>query len=491
MSSTAPAYRGLLRRALWLGPTLLFVTLVAFGVLASALPDASARRLPLFVNVDPAGVERLAQDAVARLASGEDEGRAADELARLGGAALPFVLPTLDTLTPEGRLRVVQALVPVRERMGFDDPVGDPGQEVLFWSRFWEEHSIDFRPVVAEQAVRRLAQRASNLRSAEVRRLDTYALGEIIRRMPPVDGAADVARVSVLSELAAHMTGEPSLRVARGDEVARARRVVDAWQVFWSVRRADYTNPRGFSRLVAMFRDTRYGRWVSDVVRRELGPLGDGESAWDALRRGARVTLPLVGAGFAGSWLLGVVAAALAAGVSTRARRLVWLAAGLGAALPAVVLAALLAPSEGAAPLWVGALVMFVASAPFVSLSSVLGDPSSVGARFVRTLRALGASPWQAARSTVKLSSPALLTQLGTQGPRLLTLAFVVEHALGLPGLGPRTIAAVHAAELNWLMAITLVSTVVVIVLSALGELAVSGLDPRLHEGAPRAGAFE
>jgi oligopeptide transport system permease protein len=134
---------------------------------------------------------------------------------------------------------------------------------------------------------------------------------------------------------------------------------------------------------------------------------------------------------------------------------------------------------------------MLVAGAPLVSLYSGHGQSAGLGPSFVRSLRALGASRWQAALGTIKLSSPELLAQLGAQAPSVITLAFVVEYALGLPGLGTLTIESVKAADLNWLMAITVASTLVVGLLQIVSELAVSQLDPRLRDGAPRAGAFE
>jgi ABC-type dipeptide/oligopeptide/nickel transport system permease component len=486
--------RGLLRRVLWLGPTLILVTLVAFGVLASALPEqAGVPHLPLYLNPDPRGVEELALHAVARVvAGGADAAAQADELARLGGAALPFVLPALDTLTPEGRGRVARALAPVRMRMGFESEGEDQSQEVLFWSRFWEEHSIDFRPIVAEQAVRRVAQRSSAARRGEIRRLDTYALSELIRGMAaPIEREQDVERVAALSELAADVTGREVLRLPARASVDEARTVAAAWQDFWNARRVEYTTYRGAERVVAMFRDTRYGNWVAQAVRRDLGVLQSGQSAWRALTSGARISVPLLLAGLVGSWLSGVVWAAVAAGAGREAGRVLRLVAGLSSALPAVVLAALLAPPEGPAPLALGVVVMLCAGLPLVSLYPGLGQSAGLGRRFVRSLRALGASRWQAALGTVKLSSPALLVQLGTQTPSVITLAFVVEYALGLPGLGTLTIQSVKAADLNWLMAITLASTLVVGLLQIVSELAVSQLDPRLGDGAPRAGAFE
>jgi ABC-type dipeptide/oligopeptide/nickel transport system permease component len=326
---------------------------------------------------------------------------------------------------------------------------------------------------------------------AEIRRLDTFALSELIAGMTPVERDLDIDRVAALSELAADMTGQEALRLAPDADVQEARAVAMAWQDFWSARRVEYTTCRGAERLVAMFRDTRYGNWVAQAARRELGVLHSGQSAWQALASGARVSLPLVLAGLLGSWVAGVVWAAVAAGTGPRAGRVLRLVAGLSSALPAVVLAALFAPRHGQAPLGLGVLLMLCAGVPLVSLYTGLGQSASLGRRFVRSLRALGASRWQAALGTVKLSSPALLVQLGTQAPSVISLAFVVEYALGLPGLGTLTIESVKAVDLNWLMAITLASTLVVGLLQIVSELAVSQLDPRLRDGAPRAGAFE
>src|SRR5689334_9500181 len=114
--------RSVLRRLLWLGPTLVLVTLVTFGVFSLALgPDRGASALPLFFNPDPGAVERLSMDALHAVASsGAEDSEAARTLARLGGAALPFVLPALDSLDPLARARAVRALRPVGRRMGLE-----------------------------------------------------------------------------------------------------------------------------------------------------------------------------------------------------------------------------------------------------------------------------------------------------------------------------------------------------------------------------------
>jgi hypothetical protein len=185
--------RSVLRRLLWLGPTLLFITLLSFGVLSTALPvSRELAALPLFFNPEPGAVERLSKGALERIVNSPDPVPDAERtLVRLGGAALPFVLPALDALNPEGRARAVRALRPVGARMGLevDDRAG-ASREVLQWARFWDEHSIDYRPSFAQRAVARLGQRGTTLRDTEVRQLDTYALDELIAQMPPA-GPAD------------------------------------------------------------------------------------------------------------------------------------------------------------------------------------------------------------------------------------------------------------------------------------------------------------
>src|SRR4051812_40075682 len=126
--------RHALRRFLWTLPTLVGVSIVSFLFL-SYVPDltddpafaatlapgelARLRRerfldLPRFVNTRPNDVARRAEDAARAVAEGgPGAGDAARELARLGGAALPHVLPRLDQLAPEPRARVALALAPI------------------------------------------------------------------------------------------------------------------------------------------------------------------------------------------------------------------------------------------------------------------------------------------------------------------------------------------------------------------------------------------
>jgi peptide/nickel transport system permease protein len=481
--------RSVLRRLLWLGPTLVLVTMVTFGALSVALPTPpEEHRLPLFFNPDPGAAERLATRAVARVAAGD--AAAERELAVLGGAALPFILPALDSLSPEGRARTVRALRPVGARMGFDiDPTWEASREVLFWTRFWDEHSIDYRPVVARRAVLRFVQRSTLLRDTEVRQLDTYALEELIAHMTPVDGAADVDKVRRLSQLATDLSGGSGPRFRGDADLAEAARVAAAWTDWWSRERTRYKTYSGTERVTAMLRDTRYGVWVTQAVRRKLGLVEGGRSAWDVLREGARITLPLLGSGVVGVWVLSALAGAASA-LGKRGLGSLFRALGvLRAALPSVVIAVTLTWwwGDAARHTWVGVLLMLGAGA---SLSPLYRGALAEVARgdFIRTLRSLGAPRWQVSLTTLRLSSSAIIVQLGAQLSSLISLTFVVEYALGLPGLGTRTIEALHHPDLNWLMAITICTALFVGLLHATSELLLGALDPRWREVPKRLG---
>src|SRR5882672_1170744 len=201
-----------LRRLLWLGPTLLLVTIPTFWAVAK-LDEPSVSRggesRPLFYNPNPLGAGERAVAAAMRVAAGE--GALAERtLENLGGAALPHVLPLLDSLRPEARRKVALALAPVARRMGIGSApeLDSPEPAVLFWTQFWEEHAIDFRSSVVRRTVRRFAEHPSLLRRADVIDLDTLALEDLVDAMRPIRTAGDVMRVRQICEAAAHVTGE-------------------------------------------------------------------------------------------------------------------------------------------------------------------------------------------------------------------------------------------------------------------------------------------
>jgi peptide/nickel transport system permease protein len=364
---------------------------------------------------------------------------------------------------------------------------------VLFWNRFWEEHSIDYRPVVARRAVLRFVQKSTLLRDAEVRQLDTYALDELMRLMAPVDDAADVDRIQRLSDIALEMlAGPPSPRgtweLFPAATIDDARHVASAWTDWWSENRTRFRTYSGTERVTAMLRDTRYGGWVMRAVRHDFGLLEGGRPVGEVLREGMLVSAPLLAAGVLGTFMSSALGGASAYGERRRRR---WLGSMfvLRAALPAVIVAVLAAFWLGPAArhVWVGAASMFLAGAPLAALhqGARVAPP---GADFVRTLESFGVARWRIVLVGLRLSSAGVVVQLGAQLSSLITLTFVVEYALGLSGLGTRTIEALKQPDLNWLMAITILLVLSVGLLETASDLLLRVLDPRFKDSVDRLG---
>src|SRR5260370_28579781 len=132
-------FRHALRRVLWSVPTLLATSCGLF--LVTPLARGPVDPLPGFLNLIPRDVRSLAMRAVSHVAAADESQDAGKrELRRLGGAALPYVLPHLEVLAPDARRRVATALSPLAERMRL--PAGthfaQPGAAVLFSPPVWD-----------------------------------------------------------------------------------------------------------------------------------------------------------------------------------------------------------------------------------------------------------------------------------------------------------------------------------------------------------------
>lgn len=234
---------------------------------------------PLFVNLNPRGVRELSREAVRGVvANDQGSAEAARTLVRLGGAALPHVLPSLDTLDPNARARVALALGPIAVRMGVAEAadVAQPEQAVLFWNRFWQDRAIDFRPPVVKRVAARVAQRSLALRREDVLHLDTYALEELIRALGEVKSREDALRVERLSSVLSQITGRGK-RVGPNPTVAEARAAVEDWQSFWLAHGSDYVPLDGLRRIAAMVTETQFGKWFMLGLRAGFGRTLGGE----------------------------------------------------------------------------------------------------------------------------------------------------------------------------------------------------------------------
>ena len=178
--------------------------------------------LPRFLNRDPEDVRSRAREAVSRVAAAptvSDDPTARDattELQRLGGAALPYVLPLLEALPPEARGRVAAALAPVAERMGLAAPgaISQPEAAALFWTRFWDDRALDYARSAVGRAITRLLNHGSDVRERDLMELDTFALPELMARDGVHDGRDDPRAASHSHRPPRHRT-RPSARDGR------------------------------------------------------------------------------------------------------------------------------------------------------------------------------------------------------------------------------------------------------------------------------------
>jgi peptide/nickel transport system permease protein len=493
-----------LRRVLWAIPTLLATSLVLFFVTTLApdpAPDVDdpvaeeARRerfadLPRFVNMHPQDVVSRAAVAVRQVGADDAQRKhGARELRELGGAALPYVLPSLEALPPDARGRVATALAPVAERMGLgvsSDALRTPESAVSFWSHFWDDRAVDFTRTAVDRAVVRLIEHGSDLREADLVALDTYALPEIVWAMGTT---TDHVALERLTRLARH-AAERGPVVSTDATAAQVRRAVADWQEWWFVHAPDYMALDGAERAIAAVTETRYGKWLRRAASGELGiSVVDGEPIIDKLVERAPVTLLTCGLAMLVSWALAVPIGAFGAWRQGRTFDVVSAAVLFVLyATPTFAVAELLrrvAGANGADGPRVALAVASLAAGSVATLSrwqrAAMLDV--VRQDFVRSARARGLPGWRVAVwHVLRNALMPTVTLAGLHLPVLLGGAFVVEEVFGLHGVGFETLRAIEAHDVPWLMAIVLASAVAVTVGLVASDVACGALDPRVRE---------
>jgi peptide/nickel transport system permease protein len=457
--------QGAIRSLLGIALTLTAVSVGLFWACATYDARTQATRsspfaaLPLFFNRDPVSVRELSAAAMRAIARGGPSARpAAAELARLGGAALPYVLPALDSLDPDSRVRVALALTPIAIRMDVasrDDLVsGD--QAVLFWTRFWQDRAIDFRGPAVRHLTARLAERSIALRREGLVHVDTFALPALIDALGEVANRGDVARVQRLNSVLVHVTGLPVLLSPDAD-VAEARRTVDTWRDFWELHGGEYSVLDGPRRLTATFAETQYGKWLTDVLRGGLGRTRAGETALSLIERSLPTTLLLLLFGLAGGFSLAVAWARFERRATTLVGRYASAIAGTAlAAVPCATFVRLLSASHAG----------YVSAACLVMLTTA--------AWVSRHLSRSALSPGHVSPAAAAFSVSAPLG--ATYPPFVLSAIVLVELAFQLPGLGGIAARALRTGDVNAWMGASLALALATLLLRQIAEL----LRPRM-----------
>jgi ABC-type dipeptide/oligopeptide/nickel transport system permease component len=489
---------------LWIVPSVLAVSLLTFYVL-SFLPRSQVepshedeardieRRaylsLPLFFNSAPQDLTARLDAVLEELATQPERSprglRAETELNRLGGAALPLVLPRLDGFAPALRRRIALSLAPLARRMKLSplSSFQDPRSVVLSWQRFWQVHRVEFSRAQADRIVKRYARYGTDARGDEARRLDTFILPSVFKLQPVISDRVTVEQARRLVDIVADVTGRND-RIARSATVVEARSCVDRWQRWWMAYQSDFFRLSGLPRVAAFVTETRYGKWVLEAVAMQLGRDFRGRPILEQWRVRLPVTLSMTSLAILLAYLLGTLGGALAAwhrgGAVDRAIETSSLCLQLLTPVGLVALVLVLTPAAEVG--WLGASLLLALA--------LLAEPTrhtrealrtSLASDYVETARAQGAGPWRVfiAHGLRRAASP-LVTRLSLEFPMALTGCFVLEHAFSLPGLGEMTVSAVRQGDTSWLMTMAIFGTICAAVALTLADGVQGMADPRV-----------
>jgi peptide/nickel transport system permease protein len=502
-------FRYALRRALWALPTLLCVSLVVFLV-TTLLPDPEqtaqtrlegdalleARRarfldLPMLFNRAPRDIRTRLRDCVTLFADeSADSSFCERELARLGGAALPHLLPQLDSMPVPVRRKVARALVPVAARMGKyrAEDFADPDRATLFWTRFWEDHAIDFTEFSARRAVERLLEHGGESRERELHLLDTYVLDSLMRALTTTDRRDVIVQIA---RIVSHVTSRDGL-IADGAPQTVLRARVSEWRAYWFVHEHDYMVFDGGERIIGMISQTRYAKWMLGALFGELRSVDEDLSIGDRLQKRSLLTFSLVVLATVLAYGIAIPLGAFAAYRKGKpVDRISSLVLLVLYAIPSFGLAHALIALSGKRHAALFAVVTLalgaVATLTRYQRAAVLEVMSS---DYIRTARSKGVFGLRllvvhALRNAVMPT----IALLGVQFPALISGAFVVEEVFGLRGVGWETIRAIENRDAAWIVTITFFTAAVATITLIASDVVHGMLDPRVRETLRRRGA--
>jgi peptide/nickel transport system permease protein len=489
-------------RLLWAIPTLGLMCLLVFAAATFLVDDSSGQReamrrehfvdLPRFYNSDPQDLQARVDAAIALLDVDSNEraiyvtGNA--EFARLGGAALPLILPKFSYLSPSTRARVAMALAPIAQRMGRFSPseYDTPERAITFWTQFWDAHSIDFTPASRRRAIERYVAHGGPDRAREVALLDTYALPLVLPMLETT------TRRDALQRLIAAAAQATSSKRTMPDGATQdeADALVAQWQSYWFVYGNDFELREGPERVIDKVACTRYGRWTIGTITGHLASVdGQRVSITRHLLRRLFITLLLIATGLllalGASVPLGVLSAYRAGSAVDRT------IAGctfLIYAVPAFVLSQLLAAiTTGPLRTLAAATVLAAALTASLTRAQRAAMQDALASDFVRTARAKGVAELRVVVvHAMRNALMPLIALVTAQLPALIGSSLVVESVFGLPGIGAETMRALAARDVAWLVFAVLVFATLTTLALVAADVAYVLIDPRLKQALRR-----
>lgn len=467
----------LLRRLLWAGPMASLVSVLTVALLASAWSSPFSA-LPLFFNAAPRDLRARTSAALEALRRGESR-EASAELLKLGGAALPQVIPALEGLSPEPRARVVTALHPVAARMGLNRVLSASSveDEAAAWLRFWDDRSIDFRPLAVRLAVKRYAEHPTASRLRELQILDTAALDElftVLGRDGAMPSHSIATAVLPAVQRALDLTYERDERSTVEDEIMELR-------ALWFARRLEFISLDAPSRGLAMLSETQYGKWVALSFARNARPEHGGAPVAMTLTKQSLLTGRRVSIGMVSGVLLAMAITALSLWSRTAPAAVRVLIPTVCLLPVGLAMVALRRAEAGHESMAIAVIALSVAFSSARHLRRrVLDELTSPHAI---TARAFGAS--RARRVVTALGLPALglaLAQFGTMFPLATSAALMAETIYQLDGLGTLTRTALSTHDIAMMIAIAVLGALLAQMTTLLAEVAQAAGDGRVRD---------
>ncbi|MBI5487704.1 MAG: ABC transporter permease subunit [Deltaproteobacteria bacterium] len=468
--------------------------------------------LPLFLNTEINDLPRRMQALLGALG---DPGRRAENvraIARVGGAGLSFLVPRLESLAPAARDVALEGLGLVAERMGIAEDLSRGGPPLEAWRDFWEEVHLDFKPGRARRLALGLLDRDNPHAEAELRRLDTFALGQIIPMFEDLPSDADTLR---LVERVAEAT-ERDVVYDPAQKFQDRDRVLEDWQEWWWLHRLEYTQLSNEEHLVGAVAETQFAKWLARLVTLDFGDSSrDGRPVLEKIKSKLPVTLLLSLTATVLAYLLAVplgVFSALRAG--RRSDRVVTLGLFVLYSLPSFWVAMLAIRwfcglghldwfplrglhSEGWQlwPWWkqlvdtAHHMVLPVLCLTYGSLAALsryqrVAMLDVVRQDYIRTARAKGLSRprviWSHALRNALIP---IVTLLGLQIPFLIGGSVVIERIFNIEGMGLETFEAIRQRDYNWILAVSVISAVLTMIGLLISDVLYAVIDPRMRQG--------
>ncbi|MGW0594064.1 ABC transporter permease [Streptosporangium sp. NPDC002607] len=245
---------------------------------------------------------------------------------------------------------------------------------------------------------------------------------------------------------------------------------------------------------------TQYGAFLGDVARLDFGVSSrTGEPAVSAVLVRLPLTLQIVGATLALALLIGVPLGMLAAARARRpAGRAITTGAAVAQAVPNFVLGLLLLLVFA---LWLGWLPSYGSESPLHSVLPTLTLAAFTVARvvrlvraglleaieqdFIRTVRAKGGGRLRVlTRHALPNAFPPVLAFLVVDSAYLLSSTVIVEQLYAYDGIGKQLVDAIFQQDYPIVQATVFVVAVLVVAVSALGDVLGALADPRVRREA-------